>query len=163
MTSYLREGENTYDGVEAPRYNVMSYTWGRYAAQEPSLVIHGIDWPIPGVARSHFTVEAFELAILRAARGHKSPECEWIRLDVACIPQRHEDESNDSKKLRNEEIGRQVEIFHGACEVFAWLSSLHAGSFLRHDSDRGLETMEEFIEKFHISASKKRNQDPSPW
>lgn len=124
MTSYAREGQDNYNGVRAPSYNVLSYTWGYYKdAAETPLVVHGVDWPIPGIKKSHFSVETFHNAITSAARGVKHV-CEWLWVDIACIPQRHDSETDDAKRTRSEEIGRQDEIFHRAKEAFAWFSTL---------------------------------------
>ncbi|KAH6986933.1 hypothetical protein EDB80DRAFT_731164 [Ilyonectria destructans] len=126
MTSYVRQGIDVYNVVKAPKYNVLSYTWGYYedkTRQTPALKVHGVDWPIPSIKESHFTVAVFNDAIQRAARGTKQ-SCEWIWVDVACIPQQHDTETKEAAYLRGQEIGRQVEIFQRAHEAFAWFSSL---------------------------------------
>ncbi|KAK8103574.1 uncharacterized protein PG998_010607 [Apiospora kogelbergensis] len=123
MTSYERQGENVYNGVEAPVYNAFSYTWGYYQVPEgPSLVIHGIDWPIPAIRCSHFTRESFKNALSLAAKGFET-QCDWLWLDIACIPQMHQHETPEATAIRFQEIGRQAEIFARAQDVFAWLSS----------------------------------------
>ncbi|KAF2735959.1 hypothetical protein EJ04DRAFT_551646 [Polyplosphaeria fusca] len=30
MTSYVKGGENTYNGAQAPAYNILNYTWGYF-------------------------------------------------------------------------------------------------------------------------------------
>ncbi|KAF8847483.1 hypothetical protein BDZ45DRAFT_607411, partial [Acephala macrosclerotiorum] len=111
MTSYVRAGRNIYNSVEAPSYNVLSYTWGYYQdnAQQHPLLVHGIDWPIPSIKKDHFTTATFQNAIEHAARGVNCP-CEWLWVDIACIPQKHNLESKEAIGLRGQEIGRQVEI-----------------------------------------------------
>ncbi|KAA8623653.1 HET domain containing protein [Pyrenophora tritici-repentis] len=114
MRSHIRQDRNSYSGIEAPRYNVLSYTWGYYKDEnETPIPVYGIDWPIPGIKRSHFMVETFQNTIKSAARGVKHA-CEWLWVDVACIPQEHNDESKQSKDVRDQEIGRQVEICDGS-------------------------------------------------
>jgi hypothetical protein len=132
MTSHIKQGECTYNGVEAPVYNVISYTWGFYQdATAQSLPIYGVDWPIPSIRSEHFTPETFARAIRTAAKGVKSP-CEWVWLDVACIPQAHEEESLESLEFRFQEIGRQAKIFGNACEAFVWMSSLRTCDMPTH-------------------------------
>ncbi|CAN9096619.1 unnamed protein product [Alternaria alternata] len=69
-------------------------------------------------------VEAFRNAIKAASKGVKHT-CEWLWVDIACIPQKHDKESEHSKATRDQEIGRQVEIFQRAEEAFAWFSSFN--------------------------------------
>ncbi|KAI8941171.1 hypothetical protein NX059_002408 [Plenodomus lindquistii] len=79
--------------------------------------------------RSHFTVNGFKKALETAARGIKH-ECEWLWVDIACVPQKHSEESDQSRDIRDQEIGRQVEIFEQAEEAFAWFSSLKTTDLL---------------------------------
>lgn len=65
-----------------------------------------------------------QAAMKAAASGVQKDKCEWLWVDVACLPQEHEGESQESKRLRGQEIGRQVAIFDPAQESFAWLSGL---------------------------------------
>ena len=52
MTSHAREGLNTYNGVVAPEYNVISYTWGNFVdPTATALSVAGIDWPVPSWER----------------------------------------------------------------------------------------------------------------
>lgn len=132
MTSYVREGRNSYNGVEAPQYNILSYTWGYYQDKRrnaPCLDIKGTDWSVPAIKESHFTVAQFENAIKLAARGIKH-SCDWLWVDIACIPQEHDQESKEAKAMRDQEIGRQVEIFNRAKEAFAWFCSLKTTDLL---------------------------------
>lgn len=130
MTSYVRQGLDIYNGTKAPPYNVLSYTWGYYKDEtEPPLLIRGIDWPVPGIQKGHFSVETFHRAILDATRGVKH-HCEWLWVDIACIPQVHDKETKEAGTVRNQEIGRQVEIFYRAEEAFAWLCSLKKAKLL---------------------------------
>ncbi|KAJ4419217.1 hypothetical protein N0V82_005124 [Gnomoniopsis sp. IMI 355080] len=127
MTSHVRTGLDTYNGVSGPRYNIISYTWGRYEDHErttPPLGVCGIDWPIPCIQSHIFTATSFHNAIKHAARGYKQA-CDWIWVDIACIPQRHDGETTEDKFIRGQEIGRQVEIFQRAKEAFVWLFGLH--------------------------------------
>ncbi|KAL1639152.1 hypothetical protein SLS58_008239 [Diplodia intermedia] len=132
MTSHIKKGHNIYNGVEGPEYNVLSYTWGYYQDFDPTsttqvLPVHGVDWKIPRIKEDHFTASSFQRAIKRAAQG-VFRSCEWLWVDIACIPQEHEGETIESIAL-GQEIGRQVEIFQRAQEAFAWLSSLKTADF----------------------------------
>lgn len=66
------------------------------------------------------------------ARGLSEP-CEWVWVDIACIPQQHRYESEQDKLLRNQDIGRRADIFHRAQDAFAWLSSFHSRDLPRFD------------------------------
>ncbi|KAL8364194.1 hypothetical protein RB601_009773 [Gaeumannomyces tritici] len=133
MTSHVRTGADTYNDVVTPRYNVLSYTWGYYQDRSktpgPALDVRGVDWPIPPILKKHFTVAAFQRAIQRATscfdnHGVSTGRCDWLWVDVACIPQEHEGEDAEAKELRQQEIAKQVEIFKRADTAFAWLCSL---------------------------------------
>ena len=131
MTSHIRQGLNIYNGMEAPDYNVISYTWGFYQDRTNTIspiLIHGVDWPIPSIQPEHFTVDEFQLAINNAAKGYLCP-CEWLWVDIACIPQEHAGETEEAKFLRGHEIGSQVGIFNRAKEAFAWLGGLRTSLF----------------------------------
>ncbi|KAF1957345.1 hypothetical protein CC80DRAFT_560530, partial [Byssothecium circinans] len=145
MTSYIRQGERTYNGIDSPDYNIISYTWGYYmdsTRNEPQLDARGIDWPISLITASHFTAENFRSALQRVAQGVKF-RCDWVWVDVACIPQPHDDESEEAKRIRGEEIGRQVEIFHTAKETFVWLCSMTSKNLA--SSPRGPQTFDDFL------------------
>ncbi|KAI0380332.1 hypothetical protein F5Y04DRAFT_271584 [Hypomontagnella monticulosa] len=148
MTSHIRQGDNTYGSVREPVYNVLSYTWGRFmdrTLKETSLVVHGIDWPIPPIQKSHFSAITFQDAIHHAANGYRH-SCEWLWVDIACIPQEHDQETQEAARIRDQEISRQVEIFYRAKEAFAWLSSLRELD-LFEDLDK-LLSIDEFISHY---------------
>lgn len=57
-----------------PRYNAISYTWGRWELKDrltrpdvTSLKILGVSWSVPRICASHFTVAELTQAIRRAA------------------------------------------------------------------------------------------------
>ena len=143
MTSYIRNSLDTYNGIAAPQYNVISYTWGNFV--DPAAIglsVNGIDWPVPAVGKGHFTADTFKTAIERAANGIKH-RCEWLWVDIACIPQHHEKETKEARYMRGQEIGRQVEIFQRACEAFAWVSHLSTSELSKHWP---LVTIDDFLE-----------------
>ena len=129
MTSYPWSPGNVYGGYKAPRYNAITYTWGRfslrpedkeYAATEP-LRVEGVSWPIPRVKASHFTAEQFRRVIESAAFPPEDDEdeaAEFIWLDVACI-----DQTYPRTDQYYSEVGRQAKIFRGAQEVVVWLTT----------------------------------------
>jgi hypothetical protein len=142
MTSYVREGSDTYNGVTAPQYNVLSYTWGNFLDSTATAIsVNGVDWPIPAIQKGHFTADAFKTAIERAARGVRH-HCEWLWVDIACIPQKHTKETKEARDMRGQEIGRQVEIFRRAQEAFAWLSHLKASEL---SESQPLITVNDFL------------------
>lgn len=137
MNSFIREWHDTYNTKCSPKYNVLGYTWGSYmdpTGKAAQLSVRGIDWPIPRVLSSHFTPATFHQAIERAARGYKHC-CEWVWVDIACIPQWCEHETETTKALRDQDIGRQVQIFkrayfkriplstYGQSQVSKWIAS----------------------------------------
>ena len=111
-------------------------------SQETQLLVHGIDWPIPSIRRTHFSARAFQDAIERAAGGFRH-RCDWLWVDIACIRQQHDRETPESANIRDQEIARQWEIFQRAREVFAWLSSLETGHIIEHKD--GLITVNDLV------------------
>ncbi|KAF2727760.1 hypothetical protein EJ04DRAFT_417463, partial [Polyplosphaeria fusca] len=112
MTSYIRDGMNTYNGIQGPAYNILSYTWGYFqdpSKKAPPLLTRGVEWPIPSIQPSHFTTDTFKTAIIRAAEGVRHL-CEWVWGGCAYIPQEHEHETKEATRLHGQEIGRQVSI-----------------------------------------------------
>ncbi|KAF2122738.1 hypothetical protein BDV96DRAFT_656398 [Lophiotrema nucula] len=112
MTSFERNGTCEYLGIERPQYAIITYTWGRFTAPDggPALPVEGTTWVIPPV--HCFSVELFFATIKNIGSRY-----DWLWLDVACIDQIDE-------QVKMAEVARQVGIFHGAAEAFAWLHSL---------------------------------------
>ncbi|KAL8712187.1 MAG: hypothetical protein Q9220_003621 [cf. Caloplaca sp. 1 TL-2023] len=112
MYSFERQPGNVYGDVAEPRYNILSYTWGRwqvpYGRVEP-LHVNGISWKIPSVDPNIFTAQQLA-SVLR----HVAHEVDWIWLDVACIDQ-------EDPLIGDDEIGRQAGIFGNAEQAFIWL------------------------------------------
>ena len=133
MTSMEWKPGDRYGQHVAPRYNAVSYTWGRYDLDFPgakksrqyrktkSIEIKGIEWPVPRISPEHFRVDQFQRLIWRTCEPFDISEekVDFLWLDVACI-----DQNNGPQKLA--EIGRQAAIFHGAYRVFIWLTKLSA-------------------------------------
>ncbi|KAI0893173.1 hypothetical protein F4806DRAFT_505153 [Annulohypoxylon nitens] len=101
MKSYRNNGQNVYGNPN-----------------KQHVIIHGVDWEIPSIDPEYFTPDGFRLAMERAAQGNRKSPCEWLWVDIACIPQQPQDgkESKESIRLRNQEIGRQAAIFSKAQE-----------------------------------------------
>ena len=145
MTSYEWAPGNTYGEYVAPRYNAISYTWGRYDLQymvdvskevlrdTRSIAIGGIPWAddVPRVHPRHFSTSDFSRVINRTLIISSSLDTEFVWVDVACIDQR-----NGPQK--DAEIGRQASIFKGAEAVFVWLT--------RHTASR-IETILKCLSK----------------
>ncbi|KAL8670776.1 MAG: hypothetical protein Q9168_004698 [Polycauliona sp. 1 TL-2023] len=142
MSSLRSPGSTSYDGVDCPIYNVLSYTWGRFAiATGPALSISNISWPIPPIdSEKHFTVSQFGHLVNSIADSNfiRKAENEWdssdqaheipaglgevlqhLWLDVGCIDQ---GATIDSKTSRTEEIRKQMMIFGRAQTAYVWLS-----------------------------------------
>jgi hypothetical protein len=133
MTSYQWKPGNVYGDYLAPKYNAISYTWGRYEIDNPyvekkvnkrvmkhtqAIKIRGVDWNIPRIDPDHFKEEEFQTAIKHACLLGGSDKIEFLWIDVGCI-----DQNNGPQK--DLEIGRQAIIFRGAERVFIWLTRLN--------------------------------------
>ncbi len=113
LTSVVRNDGNVFAGVKEPRYDILSYTWGRFTCSKGRAIdVRGIEWKIPAIDESHFTVEEFEAVIRQVGR-----DVEFIWVDIACIHQ--EDEA-----LKAEDVGNQAGIFKNAHKAFIWLNRL---------------------------------------
>ncbi|KAL8785650.1 MAG: hypothetical protein Q9195_008547 [Heterodermia aff. obscurata] len=132
MTSHECTPGNVYANHLAPRYNAISYTWGRfdldYAPQgcnkavlrkTTSIKVEGTTWAsnIPRIDPKHFRVVDFENVIARTLDMCDPKDVEFVWLDIACI-----DQKDGPQKAA--EIGRQADIFKGAQNVFIWLTRL---------------------------------------
>lgn len=118
MTSFERGVDNVYGDFPSPRYNILSYTWGRFKVRDPQLEagserlgIAGVSWEIPAIDPNRFTVASFQhtlnqIYIMTGTR--------FIWLDVACI-----DQQNEAAKM--EEVAKQTGIFANAHQAFIWL------------------------------------------
>lgn len=124
LTSHPWRPGHRYGCHTAPRYNALSYTWGRWQLRPddptygttPALPVRGTSWPLPRIDRNHFAAEDLLAAVRAAAVCHGTP-VEFVWLDVACI-----DQTPTSPEYASE-IGRQAAIFHGAQAVFIWLAT----------------------------------------
>lgn len=97
LTSYEWQTGNTYNGHRNPKYNALSYTWGRWELDDDEMKdikgipVGGISWTIPRIDPSHFTAERFAAVIVDTASSYPSESdassVEFLWLDVACIDQ----------------------------------------------------------------------------
>ncbi|KAI0179929.1 hypothetical protein GGR52DRAFT_219447 [Hypoxylon sp. FL1284] len=134
MTSYEWSPGHRYGNHVAPRYNAITYTWGRWRLAEdesphiPPIDIRGVPWKVPRVSEDCFTADQL-LQVLKKASSKAVtrstdlpieyiPEVEFVWLDIACIDQRKDEPRSAA------EVGRQALIFKGAMSVFAWLSTI---------------------------------------
>ena len=132
LTSYEWQPGNIYGGYQNPKYNALSYTWGRWQLHEDEIPgiaairIKGTSWSIPRIDPLHFSAERFADVITDTAKPHPSESdafaVEFLWLDVACIDQ------SPGSRDKAQEIGRQAKIFRGAAHVFVWLTT-HDRSF----------------------------------
>lgn len=131
MTSHEWKPGNWYGSKQAPLYNAISYTWGRWLLRDgempevDSLVIKGVPWKIPRVHPSRFTKEQFMAVIRRATTDRRHPSrlgkaIDYVWLDIACIDQRILNPGSTGAA----EVGRQAKIFRGAAQVSIWLNTL---------------------------------------
>ncbi|KAF5228097.1 hypothetical protein FAUST_11317, partial [Fusarium austroamericanum] len=171
MTSHkggCRDGQRFYDNTPNPRYNVLSYTWGFYRDDDgnsPAITIHGLPWKVPRIKQDHFTADQFHKAIKLAAEGVMKAPCDWLWVDIACIPQedRAKDKGTDKEKDRHykneekkrldeelrrlsaQEVGRQVAIFSRAEESFVWLTGLTKEYLEENGSKIRVQALENYI------------------
>jgi hypothetical protein len=117
MTSFVRDDGNAYGGHKEPKYNILSYTWGRFTNPTGRAIqINGVEWSIPAIDESHFTVEEFEAVIRQVGR-----DVDFVWVDIACIHQ--EDET-----VKAEDVGNQAGIFRNAHKAFIWLNRLECST-----------------------------------
>lgn len=135
MTSYCWQPGHIYGTFMAPRYNAITYSWGRYMLPTPDLLPHvrpldikGVEWNIPRVNPEHFSQDEFMTVIKKimqpissaeaSSRNTEPSHVEFLWLDIACIDQRAHSPDGAA------EIGRQGDIFRGANRVFPWLTTI---------------------------------------
>ncbi|KAF2729343.1 hypothetical protein EJ04DRAFT_580709 [Polyplosphaeria fusca] len=154
LTSHEWKPGPTYGNHLAPKYNALTYTWGRWRLRDgkvpekphiSALPIRGTDWPIPRIDPAHFTASQFANVVrststLEPVTALPSPhssssQVDFLWLNVACIDQR------PSELRAAAEIGRQAAIFKGANRVFVWLTS-----HTKDSGQRGIDAMERFAE-----------------
>lgn len=133
MHSFPWQPGNRYGKRLKPKYNAISYTWGRFElekGQEPhihGLDISGVEWDIPRITPAHFSRNQLREVLDKATGVYTagnsyitdSSPVEFVWLDVACIDQRFNTESML-------EIGRQAKIFSNALCVYVWLAGTSA-------------------------------------
>ena len=78
LESHPWQPGNIYGGCKNPKYNALSYTWGRWEVMQDELLeiraaqLFGTSWTIPRINPIHFTAEAFEAVIRDTADPHPS-------------------------------------------------------------------------------------------
>lgn len=108
-------------GYPRPSYTTISHTWGRSVKSGPGYKIPGgLSYPIP--RNNDFNVEALP-GNLKLLQDKVSSSFIW--LDLLCIPQGDEDKmSEEDRKIKFQEIGRQRQIFKNAESSIAWLHDI---------------------------------------
>lgn len=147
MTSYEWTPGNLYGGHVAPKYNAVSYTWGRYNIDHPSVQadnalrpdrkmlretrrmnIAGIEWEdaLPRINPKHYTLHEFRRFINATCRlGRKGKDDGEgggeEEVQFLWLDLACIDQQDGPQKM--EEIGRQAGIYRGAEAVFIWLTT----------------------------------------
>lgn len=126
LTSHEWQPGNVYGGSKEPKYNAISYTWGRFQlkrGEKPNVRavdIKGVPWAIPRIdPDKHFSADHFRSAIITACDAQDTygrGNVEFIWLDVACIDQ-------EDYRIKMLEVGRQAVIFQHAEAISVWLAS----------------------------------------
>lgn len=138
LTSFPWQEGDVYGDHIQPRYNAISYTWGRYALQDNSfpevkaMPILGTDWEayLPRMDPERFSNHDMLVALKTAACPYPGyPKVDFIWLDIACIDQTPHSEQNAR------EVGRQAKIFRGAQDTFVWLTTLRSSMIIRWAQD----------------------------
>jgi hypothetical protein len=133
MASLPWKPGNRYGNYSNPKYNAVSYTWGRWELKDrnerpeiKALPVKGAEWFIPRIHPERFTVKEFQAMVNDTVIPHPSrpdhQEIEFLWLDIACIHQEDQDENA-------REVGRQANIFKGAAHTYVWLK--HDTAFIR--------------------------------
>ncbi|RDW81864.1 hypothetical protein BP6252_02976 [Coleophoma cylindrospora] len=127
MISHEWQPGNTYGGYKEPKYNIVSYTWGRFALKQgekphvQGIKVGNISWDVPRIdPNRHFSVAEFDCMIrstltVREKTGDHGEPIRFLWLDIACI-----DQEVDVVKMS--EIGRQAVIFQNASSACIWLN-----------------------------------------
>jgi len=133
MTSLPWKPGNCYGNYSNPKYNAVSYTWGRWELKDrderpeiKALPVKGVEWFIPRIHPERFTDKEFQAMVDDTVVPHPSrpdrQEIEFLWLDIACIHQEDQDENA-------REVGRQANIFKSAAHTYIWLK--HDTAFIR--------------------------------
>lgn len=145
LTSYPWQEGDIYGDYTKPRYNAISYTWGRFAIQDKSeypdvkpMPILNTTWEnfLPRMNPERFSTQEMSVALKTAACPYPGyQKVEFIWLDIACIDQT----PNSPQNAR--EVGRQAKIFRGAQDTFAWLTTLYSSTIVSwaHEMDQLME------------------------
>lgn len=100
-----------------PRYNILSYTWGRWRSEDhEAIAIEGTKWKIPAVLPGHFTASDFE-RVLRYVAAQGGVKYVWV--DVACINQGRDNPEDIAEGA--DQVGKQMSIFSQASTAYIWL------------------------------------------
>jgi hypothetical protein len=163
MTSYEWQRGNRYGEHIAPKYNALSYTWGRWrlptSREKPhvqALEVKGVPWDIPRVDPDlHFTTDQFSAVLhqmtyhdpqrvawqkVSHSKGNQPPNLFWQQIPAEKIDFVWLDVACIDQRWTPEtksEIGRQACIFKGAHQRYVWLS---------HTCTSLLETMVDDLE-----------------
>ncbi|KAI3392269.1 hypothetical protein diail_5933 [Diaporthe ilicicola] len=138
LTSHEWEPGNLYGGWKEPKYNAISYTWGRFQLKQnerpevQAVDIGCVNWAIPRIdPDKHFSVAEFLSTIIAACSApdfNDRGNVEFIWLDVACIDQ-------EDYRIKMLEVGRQAVIFQHAEATCVWLASSTLGRLERLASE----------------------------
>jgi hypothetical protein len=116
-----------------PRYNILSYTWGRWRTESyPAIAIEGMKWKIPAVKPWHFTPSDFE-CVLRYVAAQGGVNYVWV--DVACINQGRSSPEDIAEGA--DQVGKQMSIFSQASIAYLWLCGT-SSTELKESLDAGL-------------------------
>ncbi|KAK8133113.1 hypothetical protein PG999_001286 [Apiospora kogelbergensis] len=122
-----------YDHTARPRYNIISYTWGRYVAKPDqngtAIDIRGLPWPVPRIHYDPSAPESTGTGFIgdqfKQVLGKIGQDTQFVWVDVACIPQKGS--SGLTPELQQEaddEIGHQAGIFERANQAYVWLHQM---------------------------------------
>ncbi|KAJ1323430.1 HET domain-containing protein [Microdochium nivale] len=134
MTSLQWQPGHIYGTTREPRYNAISYTWGRFREDRSNissqlthrgLDINGVEWNIPPINSQHFSRDEFRTVLERIASLDPDEQCDFVWVDIACIDQRSDSVAGAL------EVGRQAAIFKGASKVGVWLTTTEDDWFER--------------------------------
>lgn len=107
-----------------PPYTCISHTWGRWRSKSPSVAIPGVKWKVP----QNTIYDVRELPNILAKQQW---DTEYLWFDLLTIPQEDRSkttplsqEEEELKKIADEEITRQADIFQGSTVCIAWLNHI---------------------------------------
>ncbi|BCS28341.1 uncharacterized protein APUU_61389S [Aspergillus puulaauensis] len=141
--------------VHKEGYGILSYTWGKWAKwdEEPEGLPAGLQWKLPVIKNNDNGSNDSEDFLTVARQVVSRMQARYVWWDWMCVPQGNK-LSDDLKKVKGEEVSKQMGIYAGAKESIVWL---HCTDWEKDSAVRSLlenNVQKDSIEKFVESVDK---------